>query len=188
MRKTFALILIGGMLLPTAAAAAPAPFKTQFCPEEWQYLYGPGALDMKGNCGVCGRYPVELEAQAMTWNWCARKKAWLRAPCAENWMRRCCTAEESLAAVVAVADAHEGFYCPACRDFDVYRLPILQRMVCKNCARPAVLTDVVDRAWYRCSTEGIWNTAPCARNPVEKCCTKRHGLLLAKPDPGPIAQ
>ena len=192
MKKMIAMTLLGGLLLSGPAHPAPAaspPFMALFCPDCWDYLWGPGAVDMKGNCGVCGKYPVEIEAQPMSWWWCGREKKWRRAPCSQNWMMRCCTGEESLAAVVAPnPKMFEAWYCPAHRSFFVYRLPILSQRVCRTCGRPAVRVDAMGWVWYCCETDGVWAPRPCPMNPVKKCCAKRDGLLLVKPEAGPMAQ
>ena len=150
---------------------------------------GPGAVDMRGNCGVCGKYPVEFEAQPMAWWWCATGKKWRRTACEESWMKRCCAREESLAAVAAPGpQVFETWYCPSHRHFYVFRLPIVMQAVCRTCARPAVKVDAMEKAWFWCGIDGMWYTEPCPMNPVQKCCAKRDGTLLVKLDPGPIAR
>jgi hypothetical protein len=144
---------------------------------------------MKGNCAVCGKFPVEIEATPATWWWCARAKKWRRQPCDLNWMKRCCASEESLAAVVLPgSQVFEAWYCPSHRAFYVYRLPILAQWVCRTCGKPAVKADAMERVWYWCETDALWNARPCPSNPVKKCCTRRDGVLLVKTDPGPIAR
>jgi hypothetical protein len=191
MNRTFALALMGGLLLfegAGTAAAAPARYKTLFCPESWEYLWGPDALDLKGNCGLCGKYPVPLEAQRMSWWWCGRGNQWLRAPCGENPMKHCCAREDASAAVVASGPGVlDRWYCPADRAFAVYRLPILMRVVCRTCARPAVKVHAMERVWYWCGSDSVWALQPCPMSPVKKCCSERKGLLLVDPDFGPIA-
>lgn len=199
MKKMLVLSLLGGFLLMGAATPAPAAipaaipaattFRALFCPECWVYLWGPGALDVTGNCGVCGKYPVEIEAQKASWWWCDLEKKWRRAPCAANWMKRCCTEEESLAMVSAAGpEVFEAWYCPAHRQFYVTRIPILMQAVCRICARPAVRVEAREMAWYWCEYDGVWGTAPCPMAPARKCCAKRDGTLLVKVDPGPIAK
>jgi hypothetical protein len=182
MRKIIFLGVVAGLILLGAAQAAPppsAPFEAAFCPECWEYLWFSGSTDMKGQCALCGRYPVNLDVQVMTWFWCGTGQKWLRAPCAENRKKHCCTGVNSLAVAEASGQSVRGaWYCPAHRSFGVYALPLLGRMVCAECVRPAVRVQAIDRAWYWCLNEGVWAEAPCPMNPVAKCCTKRSGLLL----------
>jgi len=184
--------LFGGLVLLGAgrpAETASVRFSAPFCPDCWSYLVAPGSLDMKGNCASCGKYPVDLDVQRMEWFWCGREKAWRRAPCAENWMKRCCQGEESLAALVPPgAGVFEAWYCPAHQAFAVIQIPILAQWRCKVCARPAVKVNAQERGWFWCEMEGMWNETPCAMNALRKCCEKRGGLLLVKPEAGPIAR
>jgi len=189
MKKFLALSVIFGLLLAGTANPAPATFKALFCPECWDYVEGPGSMDMRGNCGVCGKYPVEMEANRVSWLWCEGGKKWRRTPCPESWMKRCCVQEESLAAVAAPGrGTFEAWYCPSHRQFYVFRLPILMQTVCRTCARPAVKVDAMEKAWFWCATDGLWYTEACSMNPVQKCCAKRDGTLLVRLDPGPIAK
>ncbi|HXX92823.1 MAG TPA: hypothetical protein VEN81_04270 [Planctomycetota bacterium] len=192
LRKAVVVGLVAGLLLMGAAptsSASKATFKAQFCPECWEYLEGPGSVDMKGNCQACGKYPVEIEASRMSWWWCGLEKKWRRAPCPENWMKRCCTEEESLALVSTPGpDVTDAWYCPAHRQFYVIRIPILMQAVCRICARPAVRAQSKEMAWYWCEYDGVWSAAPCPMAPARKCCVKRDGTLLVKIDPGPIAK
>jgi hypothetical protein len=192
MKKILSLTLLGGLLLLGSATLAPAStgaFTTQFCPQCWEYLFGAGSLDMRGNCGVCGKYPVEIEAQQVSWWWCSLGKKWRRAPSPENWMRSCCTQEESLAMVSAPGpQVVEAWYCPAHRQFYVARIPIVMQTVCRICARPAVRVETRERAWYWCENDGVWGGTPCPLDPVRHCCAKREGTLLVRLEPGPIAK
>jgi hypothetical protein len=191
MKRIFALTLMGGLLLfggVSTAVAAPARFKALFCPQCWEYLWGPDAVDKKGNCGVCGKYPVQLEAQQMSWWWCGGENRWRRAPCNENPMKRCCAQEEASTAVVEPGTGVlDRWYCPADRAFNVYRLPILMRVVCRTCARPSVEVNAMERAWYWCETDGVWAPKPCPMSPAKNCCSERKGLLVVYPNFGPIA-
>jgi hypothetical protein len=192
MKKVLSLTLLGGLLLLSSAAPAPASttrFTTLFCPQCWEYLIGADVLDMMGNCGVCGRYPVEFEARRMSWWWCTLGKKWRLSPSPENRMKRCCTEEESLALVSAPGPEVVGaWYCPAHREFSVARIPILMQTVCRTCARPAVRVEAREMAWYWCEYDGVWGVTACPLDPVRRCCTKRNGMLLVKVDPGPIAR
>jgi hypothetical protein len=191
MRRIFALSLMGGLLLfcgASTAAAAPACFKIRFCPDCWKYLWAPDAVDSKGYCGACGKYPVYLEAQCVSWFWCAGGNKWLRAPCNENPLKRCCTREEASAALVTSGPrVLDLWYCPADRTFAVCSLPILMRFICKTCGRPNVEVTAIERAWYWCEIDGVWAPEACPMSPVKKCCSERKGLLLVYPDLGPIA-
>lgn len=188
MKRILRLALLGGLLL--AGAAGPegdgrSGFNVLFCPECWSYLWGAGALDMKGNCAECGRYPVEVEAQKVSWWWCSEQHRWVDAACD----RGCCTREESLATVVpAGPNVFKAWYCPDHREFRVFRLPVAMQMVCRRCARPAVRVSAVNRTWTWCRNEGLWAPAACPMNPADHCCETRTGTLLAIPDPGPIAR
>ena len=192
MRRIFALTLAGGLLLfsgARTAAADPARFMAFFCPECWEYLWGPDAKDIQGNCRECGKFPVRLEAQRMSWWWCVGENRWRRIPCHQNPIRRCCTQEESIGASVGLGPGVlVRWYCPADRAFTVYRLPVLMQIVCGTCARPAVEVTAVERTWTWCKTGGGWATEPCPMNPVMKCCSDRKGLLLVDPDFGPNAR
>lgn len=192
MRKVLATSLLGGLLFLGSAGLSRSEttrFEALFCPECWEYLWGPGAVDMRGNCGGCGKHPVEIEATPMSWWWCAREKKWRRAACAQSRLKKCCVGEESLALRVAPgSEVFEAWYCPSHRAFYVYRIPILSRWVCRTCAKPAVKVDAMERAWYWCATDGGWGMTPCPLNPTKKCCTKHSGILLVKPEPGPIAK
>jgi hypothetical protein len=191
MRRIIPLTLVGGLLLfggASAASAAPARFRTLFCPECWEYLWSPDAVDLTGHCGSCGKHPVEIEAERMSWWWCEGKRSWRHSACNENPERRCCTQEEASLAVIAPGPwVQGGWYCPADRAFSVTRLPILMWVVCRNCARPAVHVDAMERTWYWCETDGAWAPEPCPLSPVKNCCSERKGLLLVHPDLGPIA-
>jgi len=192
MRRVFALSFVGGLLLcfcgAGAPAAAPARLKIPFCPDCWQYLWVPEGLDAKGNCVACGKYPVELEADLVSWFWCARGNKWLRAPCNKNPLKRCCTQKETSAALVTSGpEVIDRWYCPADRTFAVCSVPILMRFICKNCARPAVEVTAIERTWYWCETDGVWAPEACRMSPVKKCCSEHQGLLLVSPDFGPIS-
>lgn len=192
MNRIALVVLAGALLLLAAGRAASEPPVREaipFCPECWVFLEVPGSLDMKGYCAGCGKYPTELNTQRMEWFWCARGKAWRRAPCGENWMRRCCAGEESLAEVVPPGvPLFEAWFCPAHQSFDVLQVPILAQRRCKVCARPAVLVNARERAWFWCETEGVWGSAPCAMNGLRKCCAKREGILPVRWEAAPIAK
>jgi hypothetical protein len=191
MRRGLALVLIGGLLLfcgVSTAAAARSRFKIPFCPECWEYLGTPDRVDAKGNCGVCGKVPVELEVERVSWFWCTRGNKWLRAPCTENPLKRCCAREEtSCALVTSGPKVLDRWYCPADRTFAVCSVPILMRFICQACARPAVEVPAIERTWYWCEIDGVWAPEACPMSPVKKCCSERKGLLLVVPDLGPIA-
>ena len=190
MRRILTTTLAGILLLLGTAAQAPAAKASAlFCPECWVFLETPGALDMKGNCAGCGKYPTELNAQKMEWFWCARGKAWHRSPCEEHWMKRCCAREEALAEIVAPGTpVFEAWYCPVHQSFVTLQIPILAQWRCRVCARPAVRVLARERAWFWCETEGIWNPAPCPMNALRNCCSKKEGFLPVQPETGPIAK
>jgi hypothetical protein len=176
-------------LLTSSTSAKLGPgTSAAFCPECWEYVWGAGSTDMKGNCAACGKYPVQLEVQVVQWWWCSQKKGWLESPCLEITARRCCSGEESLALTAPSGSGmFQTFYCPAHRSFRTIALPMLGTRVCASCGRPAVPAFAMSRAWYRCQMEGVWAPEACEMNPVRKCCTKREGLLLVKAQSGPIA-
>jgi len=187
MRKTLSLTLLGLLLLlpSTAASADPSRsrFTSLFCPECWSYLFGHGTTDLKGNCAACGKYPLELEVQTMSWWWSADRHLCAQEPL-PGALR-----EESLAAVTRPGPRLvRAFYCPEHRSFHGVRLPLLQAMVCAADSKPMVSVWASRRTWFWCQSEGVWAPAACPMNPVQKCCTPRTGLLLATPEPGPIAE
>ncbi|HVR85079.1 MAG TPA: hypothetical protein VMU54_12255 [Planctomycetota bacterium] len=185
MRKLLSLTLLALLMLPAPAASAdPARsrFSSLFCPECWTYLYGHGATDLKGNCAACGKYPLELEVQTMSWFWSPQKHLWLQDP-----MKGTLPAE-SLAAVTrpgpGLSRAH---YCPEHRNFKGVRLPLLQRMVCAEDGKPMVLAWASHRTWFWCEWDGGWSLTRSPEDPIKHCCTPRTGLLLATPQRGPMA-
>jgi hypothetical protein len=189
-KKPSFLLVAALLLLPAASSSARTGglFEALFCPECWEYLWGGGSLDMKGNCAACGKYPVQLEAQTARWWWCSHELKWLKGPCDENAARHCCAREESLAVEAPLGPkVFAAWYCPAHRSFGTVELPILGIKMCGTCARPAVPVHATKRAWYWCTSEGLWGQEPCAADPTLKCCTKREGLLLVKPPAGPMA-
>jgi hypothetical protein len=190
MRKILYLTLAVLLILPPLAVsnASPSRFTALFCPECWTYLHGHGSVDMKGNCAACGKFPLELEVQTIRSFWCAQKHVWLQSACPRSPAERCCTGTESLA-VVAKAGPKlvRAAYCPADRTFKGLRLPFIQVMACAECARPMVPVWAAKRAWYWCELEGYWAATPCPMDPVRHCCARHEGLLLATPEPGPIA-
>jgi hypothetical protein len=190
MRKIISIAFVLLLNLPSALSSTAAPgYTTLFCPECWQYLSGDGSTDLKGNCAACGKYPLELEVQTMSWFWCRRQHQWLRSPCLAAAMERCCTLEESQAVVAGTgSNLVSTSYCPLHRTFKGYRLPVLGLMVCVDCARPMEPVRAVRRAWFWCVSEGYWAATPCPMDPVKHCCARREGLLLATPVPGPIAK
>jgi len=185
MRKLLSLTLLALLMLPAPAASAdPARsrFSSLFCPECWTYLYGHGATDLKGNCAACGKYPLELEVQTMSWYWSPQNHLWLQDP-----MKGTLPAE-SLAAVTrpgpGLSRAH---YCPEHRNFKGVRLPLLQRMVCAEDGKPMVLAWASHRTWFWCEWDGGWSLTRSPEDPIKHCCTPRTGLLLATPQRGPMA-
>jgi hypothetical protein len=189
MRKILNITVVGILLFLGASGPARAQrsaFATLFCPECWAYRWGGGALDLKGNCAECGKYPVELEARRVSWWWCAKEHFWRETPGKDG--KGCSVREDSLAIVVPRSEVIDVWYCPGHQAFRVWRLPVTRQMVCVPCARPAVRTFGSERAWYWCQSDGLWAPAPCPLNPAKGCCTKRSGMLLAQPDSGPIAR
>jgi len=192
MCKRLSFLLVAVLLLLPAASVSAKPagsFEALFCPECWDYLWGAGSVDMKGNCAACGKYPVQLDVQSATWWWCSGERKWLKSPCVDSTEQRCCAREESLALAAPLGpNLFSAWYCPAHRTFAMVELPILGIKMCGVCARPAVAVHATKRAWYWCGSEGVWGPAACPADPVEKCCVKREGLLLVKPPPGPMAR
>ena len=190
MRKFFLLLASALFSLALQGSSPPSArtgFSKMFCPDSWKYLTGPGSIDMKGNCAVCGRYPVELEVALRSWFWCSRQTLWLDSPCAESAREACCSPVENLALLAAPGtEMTSSWYCPfdqAFAAFSPWRMP----PACSLCGRAAVRAAAVNRAWFWCELEGMWGTEPCPMSAVKKCCTKYEGMLLAKPDAGPIA-
>lgn len=180
------VLVLGGAGPPSSDASA---FKTLFCPQCWEYLWGAGSLDMKGNCAECGKYPVELDVRPFSWWWCSEAKQWKESACERAGERACCTRKESLAAVVpAGPGVTKAWYCPAHDAFKVVSLPIVKVMMCSACGRPAVRVPAVERSWYWCANEGQWSEVECSMNPVRACCARSAGMLFAAPDAGPIAR
>jgi hypothetical protein len=191
MRRLLALTLIGGLLLlsgASTAAAIPASLKIPFCPDCWEYLWTSDAVDANGNCVVCRKCPVYLEAERVSWFWCARGNKWLRAPCNGNPLKRCRLQEAAtMALITAGPGVLDRWYCPADRTFTPLSLPIQMRFICKTCARPAVAVLAMERSWYWCEIDGVWAPEACPMSPVKKCCSERNGLLVVYPDLGPIS-
>jgi hypothetical protein len=188
MLKILSTALLGTLLFlgaPIPARAEQIAFKTLFCPECWTYLGGGGALDLQGNCAQCGKYPVELETRRMSWWWCAKENRWSEAPADDP--KGSSAPEESLAVVVPRSETLGVWYCPRDQSFQVCRLPLIQQVICATCARPAVRTFGSERAWTWCESDGLWTPAPNPPNPGKGCGVRRSGILLAYPDPGPIA-
>jgi hypothetical protein len=189
MTKVVNTALLGVILFLGAtnpAGAQRIAFKTLFCPECWTYLWGGGALDPKGNCAECGKYPVELETRRMSWWWCAKENRWTEGPGDDP--KGASAPEESLAVVVPKSEVVGVWYCPGHQSFQVCRLPLIQQVVCVSCARPAVRAFGSERTWYWCKNDGLWMPTPCSPKPGKGCCEKRSGMLLAQPESGPIAQ
>ncbi|HLY74661.1 MAG TPA: hypothetical protein VKU80_11140 [Planctomycetota bacterium] len=190
MSKRLLFILLTGLLLLLAASSSSKPagsFEALFCPQCWDYLWGAGSVDLKGNCAACGKYPVALEGQTAMWWWCSSQERWLEAPCDQSAVRHCCAGEESIALVSPGADVFWAWYCPVHRTFDGVTLPVLGIPICGTCARPAVKVQATRRAWYWCESEGVWNPSACPLDPVRKCCAKHQGILLVSPQPRPWA-
>jgi hypothetical protein len=192
MRRLLSLTFVSLLLLPafsSSAAPASSRYTALFCPECWTYLYGQGSTDMKGNCAACGKYPLELEVQTMKWFWCADKHRWLQEPCAQHSHRNHCLPAESMALVAKPGpDLGRAAYCPLHQSFTAVRLPLVGVKVCAQCSRPMVSAWATRRTWFWCEHEGYWAASACPENPVLHCCTKRQGLLLATPEPGPLAE
>jgi hypothetical protein len=183
---SFAALLLAGA---PAANASPSRFTALFCPECWTYLFGHGTTDLRGNCAACGKYPLELEVRTAKWFWCSRQHRWLTEECAEHPRQHCCALEDSLALVARPGpDLVRAAYCPLHRSFNGVRMPLLQIMTCASDGRPMVSVWAARRAWFWCELEGQWGASPCAMDPVKHCCTPRQGLLLATPEPGPLAE
>ena len=186
MMKLLRLTFLGLLLLPAPAASADASqsrFTSLFCPECWTYLFGHGATDLRGNCTACGKYPLEMEVQSQSWYWSRNEHRWTREPIPNS------PREESLAAVTRPGPKiFQASYCPEHRSFNGVRLPLLPTVVCAVDSKPMVSVLATRRTWYWCEFEGLWASAPCPMNPVQKCCTPRTGVLLAVPEPGPLAE
>jgi hypothetical protein len=186
------LLLLAGtaiFILTLNSAANPAHaghFSKLFCPECWTYLGGANSVDTKGNCAVCGKYPVELEVLQRSWYWCAHEGKWLEAPCKESPRER---AEGSFVLLVGSGPRLvSSWYCPRDRKFGAVPLKGLAVRACVSCGGATVQVPAVQKAWYWCALEGVWAPEPCPMNLVKKCCTKFEGVLLAAHDPGPIAK
>lgn len=189
MRRIRSIALLALLLLPSPAILAdPGRFTTLFCPECWTFLAGHGTTDLRGNCAVCGKYPLELEVQTVTWFWCSRQHRWLQEACAENSRLLCCTREDSPGVVTKPGPGLlRAAYCPLHQSFDGSRMPLLEILICAKDGRPMVSAWASCRTWFWCRTESQWVAAPCPLDPVKQCCSRRQGLLLATPEPGPLA-
>ena len=188
--KTLLYITCAALLaMPSTATKETSRYTALFCPECWTYLYGPGSTNMMGNCAACGKYPLEMEVRNMKWFWCGSQHHWLEETCKEDPLRHCCTLWESMAAVTRPGpELARTFYCPEHRSFTGMRLPLLQVMVCTQGGKPMLTVCAARRAWYWCKMEGVWASTPCSMDKVKHCCAKYEGLLLATPEPGPIAK
>jgi hypothetical protein len=191
--KTLLYITVAALLAMPSTATKETQghprYTALFCPEEWVFLVGDGATDMKGNCAACGKYPLELEVRNLPWFWCTTQRLWLEEPCKENPLRHCDTAEESIAAVTRPGPTLlHAFYCPEHRTFNGVKLPLVGVMVCPENGKPMAAVWATQRAWYWCTLEGLWAMVPCPMNPVKHCCAKSEGLLLATPELGPYAK
>ena len=173
----------------SAVPAQPSRFTSLFCPECWTYLFGHGTTDLRGNCATCGKYPLELEVQTVKWFWCARQHRWLQEECKDHARFRCCSLEDSLALVTRPGpELVRAAYCPLHRSFNGIRMPLLQIMTCAEDGRPMVSVWAARRTWFWCGMEGQWATSPCPLDPVKHCCSRKTGLLLATPEPGPLVK
>jgi hypothetical protein len=190
MRKILSLSLLALLLLSgPAPSARTSRFTALFCPECWTYLFGHGTTDLRGNCAACGKYPLEIEVQEMKWFWCSRQHRWLTEECKENAERRCCTMEDALAAVEKPGPGLlRAAYCPLHRSFNGVRMPLLGILTCASDGRPMTPVWAVRHTWFWCAMEGQWIGSRCALDPVKHCCTPHEGLLVATPEPGPIAE
>jgi hypothetical protein len=138
---------------------------------------------MKGNCAACGKYPLELEVQTLSWFWSPGKHLWLQNPAPDA------LPTESLAAVTRPGPGlTRAYYCPEHRSFYGVRLPLLQTMVCAEDGKPMVLAWASHRTWFWCEMAGGWALTRCPEDPIKHCCTPRTGRLLAMPEPGPFAE
>lgn len=188
MRRILYPALLAFLVLPSSAQSKAPRYSVLFCPEEWVYLVGDGATDLKGNCSACGKLPIDLEVRNRMWFWCGTLKVWLEKPCAENAARHCDVPEESIALVAGPGpNLLPAWYCPEHRSFNGVRLPLLDLMVCAENGKPMVQAWTARRAWYWCAMEGVWAAVPCPMHPLKGCCEKREGLLLSAPEPGPLA-
>jgi hypothetical protein len=185
MRKILYLTFLVLLLLPAPATGADpsrSRFTSLFCPECWTYLSGQGTTDMKGNCATCGKYPLELEVRIVSWFWSPQEHLWLKNP-VQGAHR-----EESLATLTRPGpELLRAFYCPEHRSFDGVRLPLLETTVCAADSKPMVMAWASRRTWFWCDMEGGWTLTRCPEDPIKHCCSARTGLLLATPEPGPIA-
>ncbi|HLY75629.1 MAG TPA: hypothetical protein VKU80_16020 [Planctomycetota bacterium] len=138
---------------------------------------------MKGNCAACGKYPLELEVQTISWSWSPKKHVWLQESVQGSLQ------SESLAAVTRPGPGLvRAYYCPEHRSFTGVRLPLIQTMVCARDGKPMVAAWASHRTWFWCETNVGWALTRCPEDPAKHCCTPRTGLLLATPEPGPMAE
>lgn len=178
-----AVLLLPGT--PGTAESSRSRFTALFCPECWSYLVGHGALDLKGNCENCGKYPLELEVQTMRWYWCEAQLRWLVEPCA----RHDDMGFESLATVTRSGPTLErAAYCPEHRSFTGVALPFIKAKACPVDLKPMTAVWATRRTWFWCESEGQWAASPCPMDSMKHCCTPRTGLLVATPEPGPLAE
>ena len=118
----------------------------------------------------------------MSWSWSSRQRRWLQGSVESS------TREESLAVVTRPGPGlFRAFYCPEHRVFNGVRLALLSTVVCAVDGKEMPEVWATRRTWF-CDMEGLWTATPCPMNPGQKCCTPRTGLLLATPEPGPLAE
>src|SRR6185295_4675785 len=130
-------------------------------------------------------YPLELEVQTMRWYWCEAKHLWLAEKCAGHQD----PGFESLATVTRSGPTlQRALYCPEHQSFTGFRLPLIQTMVCAVDQKPMTPVWATQRTWFWCESEGQWAASPYPMDPVKHCCTPRTGLLVATPEPGPLAE
>jgi len=151
---------------------------THFCPECWRFAPDDGewSRDESGRCWTCGKPPVEVEAAILQWWWCSRQSMWLRSPCPEAGAA-CCVLQTARAAVASAGERPgRARFCPECATFESLDTVPLR---CRDCGRPSVRAESVDRTWVWCRAACAWRDAPCAANVDDACCDAKSGRLLA---------
>jgi hypothetical protein len=185
MVKFITVLLAAGLALlgPTGAATPGSEFRTAFCPECWRFRSGTGTMDVQGQCKVCGKLPVEINAASIPWYWCTVHRFWHRKPCEESKHERCLSLRESLAAVIEPGQEYSLRlrYCPECRTFPHPRG--IAASACPTCRKPTVTADAVQRTWFWCRHDLQWKEEPCPEFGHEFCCSPRTGWLLARAHP-----
>lgn len=186
------VVLLSILLSACASAEPPDPPSsptgtstpvTAFCPQCWEFLIQPTALDDHGACATCRMPVVELDTCSLTVYACSRTREWRRDPCGFDATQKCCREHPVTAA--AVSPAENGVFtlrfCPGCRKFAGVKDWPAELSRCPHCDWVPLEASVVLRSWTWCRTEFRWRDGPCRKAAKEGCCTEKTGVLPACP-------